>query len=128
VAVAAGTPGWRPFPLDPRAAIETGRVIDYHGPNTVAYFKTVVRAREASRATLRLSTIDDLALWLNGRFQGFIPRQENAWADHWSNPAHKGDEVPLHLLAGENSIVLRVRGGTYASGGFFARVETHSAR
>lgn len=115
---------WRPLSLDSRTAIETGRVIDYHGPNTVAYFRTVVRARESGQAILRLSTIDDLALWLNGRFQGFIPKQDNAWADYWSNPAHRGDEVPLNLNAGANTLVVRVRGGTYASGGFFARVET----
>ena len=122
-ALANASSGWHPFSLDPRTAIETGRIVDYHGPNTVAYFRTVVRAREAGPATLRLSSIDDLALWLNGRFQGFMPKQENAWADYWSNPAHKGDEQPLTLQAGENRVVIRVRGGTYATGGFYARVE-----
>lgn len=123
VATDAKSSGWRPFSLDARTALETGRVVDYHGPNTVAYFRTVIDAREAGTAALRLSTIDDLALWLNGRFQGFIPKQDNAWADYWSNPAHKGDEVPLALRSGENRIVIRVRGGTYAAGGFYARVE-----
>ncbi len=122
-AIDAASPGWRPFALDPRTALETGRVVDYHGPDTVAYFRTTILAARDGTVTLRLSTIDDLALWLNGRFQGFVPKQDSAWADYWSNPAHKGDEMPLALKAGENRIVIRVRGGSYAAGGFYARVE-----
>lgn len=111
---------WRPFQLDPRGAVETARVIDYHGSNTVAYFRTVVIAGAAGPATLSLSTVDDLALWLNGRFQGFVQKQERAWPDYVSNPEHKGAEVSLSLRPGANLIVIRARGGTYAGGGFYA--------
>jgi hypothetical protein len=37
-------------------------------------------------------------------------------------PAHAGRRVPLDLARGANEVVVRVRGGVYASGGFFARV------
>jgi hypothetical protein len=114
---------WRSFALDPRGAIETGRVIDYHGPNTVAYFRTVVRAGAAGLGVLRVSSVDDLAVWVNGRFNGFIPRQGAAWFDYGRNPDHHGQEETVDLLAGDNLIVIRVRGGTYASGGFYACVE-----
>ena len=31
--------------------------------------------------------------------------------------------IPLPLRAGANELVIRVRGGVYASGGFYARIE-----
>jgi hypothetical protein len=71
---------------------------------------------------LQLATIDDIAIWVNGVFQGFLPRQDAAWFDAGVNPAHPARRVPLSLRAGENDIVIRVRGGVYASGGFFARL------
>ncbi len=114
---------WQPFETDDRGAVITGRVVDYLGPNTVAYFRTQVGRDEAGPAMLRLSTVDDLALWVNGRFQGFIPRGDRAWYDFWRNDQHEGARVPIELVTGKNDIVLRVRGGVYASGGFFARVE-----
>lgn len=114
---------WRPFETDRRGGVITGRVVDYHGPNTVAYFRSQVEAGEAGDAVLHLSTVDDLALWVNGRFHWFIPRVGYAWYDFWRNPDHEGRRIPIRLEAGTNELVLRVRGGVYASGGFFARVE-----
>lgn len=46
-----------------------------------------------------------------------------AWYDFWTNENHAGQRIPVELIAGENEIVIRVRGGVHASGGFFARVE-----
>lgn len=114
---------WRPFETDGRGAVVTGRVVDYHGPRTVAYFRTRVRAERDGEAVLHLSTVDDLALWVNGRFHWFVPRQALAWHDFWRNPDHAGRRIPVPLRAGTNELVLRVRGGTYATGGFFARIE-----
>jgi hypothetical protein len=114
---------WRPLATDARGAVITGRVVDYHGPRTVAYFRTQVTSPDAGRALLHVSTVDDLALWVNGRFRWFISRQPLAWFDFWTNPAHQGQRIPVPLVAGANDLVLRVRGGVYASGGFFARVE-----
>jgi hypothetical protein len=114
---------WKPFETDPRGAVITGRVVDYHGPNTVAYFRAEVTRDEAGPAVLRLSTVDDLALWVNGHFECFLPRQERAWYDFWRNDQHEGERVLMDLVDGRNDIVIRVRGGVYATGGFFARVE-----
>jgi hypothetical protein len=114
---------WRPFPTDRRGAVITAQVVDYHGPNTVAYFRTTFSVQNAGEVFLNISTVDDLALWVNGRFQWFIPKGNLAWYDFWKNPEHKGRLIPLSAAAGKNEIVLRVRGGVYASGGFFARIE-----
>jgi hypothetical protein len=120
---AASSPGaWRAFATDTRGAVVTGRAVDYHGPSAVAYFRTQVPRTTAARAELQLATIDDIAIWVNGVFQGFLPRQDAAWFDAGVNPAHPARRVPLSLRAGENDIVIRVRGGVYASGGFFARL------
>ena len=114
--------GWRPFATDARGAIVTGRLVDYHGPDSVAYFRTTVDAPATEHAELQLGTIDDVAIWLNGAFQGFVSRQEAAWFDAGRNPVHPARRVPLSLQPGRNDVVIRVRGGVYASGGFFARL------
>jgi hypothetical protein len=114
---------WQPFATDARGAVVTARVVDYHGPNAVAYFRTQVVTDESGSAMLNISTIDDLALWVNGRFQWFIPRTDHAWYDFWRNPEHDGQHIPLQLVTGSNEIILRVRGGAYASGGFYAWIE-----
>lgn len=114
---------WRPFLPDARGAIETARVVDYHGPNTVAYFRTSVSADVAGRATMRVSSVDDLAVWVNGEFNGFAPREDYAWFDVGRNAEHAGNPIPITLRRGVNTVVVRVRGGTYAAGGFFVRFE-----
>jgi hypothetical protein len=119
---AAHAASWRPFSTDERGAVVTGRVVDYHGPNTVAYFRARVPAQSAGAAELRISTADDAALWVNGRFHWFIPRADTAWFDFLRNPARKPLSIPLDLVAGVNELVFRVRGGVYASGGLFAAV------
>jgi hypothetical protein len=115
---------WRPFETDDRGAVVSGRVVDYHGPNTVAYYRTRVRSETDRRAELRLSTVDDLAIWLNGRLHSHVARGDAAWFDFLQNPSRKPQSIPLELKAGINELVLRVRGGVYASGGFFAAVVT----
>jgi len=116
-------PRWQAFACDPRGAVVTGAVTSFHGDRTVAYFRTRVSSPAAREAVLRLSTIDDLALWVNGRFWWFVPRAGAAWYDFLSNPQHAGARIPIRLAAGDNDLVVRVRGGAYATGGFFAAVE-----
>jgi len=113
---------WRPLAADARGAVVSGTVVDYHGTDTVAYVRTRVTRARAGDAELRISTVDDLALWVNGRFSWFIPRSDAAWFDFLRNPAHGGQRIPLSLEAGDNELTLRVRGGVYASGGFFAAI------
>jgi hypothetical protein len=114
---------WKEFKTDGRGAVVTGTILDYLGPKTVAYFRTTVNHDKIGESILQVSTVDDLALWVNGRFRWFIPRNELAWFDFWKNTEHHGQRIPIPLVKGENEIVLRVRGGIYATGGFFARIE-----
>ena len=112
---------WRSFDTDPRGAIVTGRVIDYVGSRTVAYFKTSIHV-EGTSARLQFSTVDNLAIWVNGVFDGYLARDEFAWFDFGRNPEHPRTSWSVPLSHGENDVVIRVRGGQYATGGFFARV------
>lgn len=114
---------WRDFETDDRGAVVSASVVDYHGARPVAYFQTLVDAQEAGSAFLHLSTVDDLAVWVNGRFHWFMDRDPLAWWDFWFNEEHSGQRIPIELREGSNDVVIRVRGGVYATGGFFARVE-----
>ena len=114
---------WQPFLTDARGAVVTGRAVDYHGPETVAYFRTTIESESAGTVRLHLSTIDDLAIWVNGRFHWFLGRGSSARADFVTNPDRAGQRIPITLHAGSNDLVIRVRGGVYASGGFYAAVE-----
>lgn len=114
---------WKPFPSDRRGAVVTGRVLDFHGPGSVAYFRTRMNSTRDQTAILHFSTIDDLSIWVNGRFHWFMDRGTRAWPDFWRNAEHTGQRIPVDLKEGDNEIVIRVRGGIYATGGFFVRLE-----
>jgi hypothetical protein len=123
---------WTSFPTDSRGAVVTGKITQFAGERTVAYFRTVVSVEAKKTAILHFSTADELALWVGGRFEGFIYRDGyvsependwNAWYDFWKNPEHAGRKMPVGLEPGNNRIVVRVRNGEFASGGFFARLE-----
>ena len=120
---AGSSHAWRPFAADPRGAVISGRVTAFHHEATVAYFRTRIQSAAARSAMLELSTADDLAVWLNGRFWWFVPRAGAAWFDFLTNQRHAGQQIPLDLAAGSNDLVIRVRGGSYATGGFFAAVK-----
>ncbi len=121
---------WRPFKTDRRGAVISARVTEYHG-RPVAYFRTVIHAESEETAVLHFSTVDEIAHWVNGRFRGFVYRDGyisgendwNAWFDFWKNPKHAGRRVPVELRPGANQVVIRVRNGNFASGGFFVRLE-----
>lgn len=109
---------WRPVAVDARGAVVTGRDVDTHGPNTVAYYRAHL---PSTASALVFGTIDDLVVWVNGHFEMFVPRQDAAWHDVDVNPAHAGFRMALPASATGHDVVVRVRGGVYASGGFFAR-------
>ncbi len=123
---------WQPFKADARGAVITGRITEFRGSRPVAYFRTIVHSDDAKMATLHITTTDELALFVNGWFQGFIYRDGyvsgkndwNAWFDFWKNPEHAGRKVPIQLKRGNNQIVVCTRNGQFASGGFFARWES----
>ena len=80
---------------------------------------------------MHFTTTDELALYLNGKDYGRVYRDGyvskdndwNAWYDFWKNPQHAGRQVELLLKKGKNILVIRVRNGQFASGGFFVYVE-----
>ncbi len=113
---------WRNFQVDQRGGVLTGTVVDFHGPNTVAYFRTDITVPEGVEARLEFSSVDDMSLWRNGAFQGYRYAEDLAWHDFGRNPERPVAGWSLPLLPGMNHILIRVRGGRYASGGFFARV------
>jgi hypothetical protein len=123
VARGLGSHSWRSFSTDNRGAVVSGRIVDTHGPRNVAYFRTKIMSEYQRNMVMHFSTIDDLAVWVNGRFHGFLGRAKRAWPDFWYNQAHSGKKIRIDLRKGENTIVIRVRGGVYATGGFFVRNE-----
>ena len=123
---------WQPFETDGRGAVITGRLTHYVGEKSVGYFRTIIKADEDKDATLHFKTVDELSLWVNGQFTEFVYRQGyvsgpgypwNAWYDFAVNPDHAGRRVRVSLKKGENQILIRVRNGQFASGGFFAALE-----
>ena len=119
------THAWRDFETDPRGAVETNRVVDFRGDRTVAYFRTTIDVPPGVRAELQFSTIDDLTMWRNGKFEGYSYDDRYAWYDFGLNPDHPPSPYTgLELTPGANHVLIRVRGGSYASGGFFAAVAT----
>jgi hypothetical protein len=126
-AVARGEPGterrWRPFDVDARGAVVTGRVVEYAGSRTVAYFRTTLHSDREQEVLIGFGSADNFALWFNGRFAGFVSNTGGyAWYDFWKNPEREQRRGRFTLQPGENHVVVRVQGGQYATGGFFARV------
>jgi hypothetical protein len=124
---------WKPFQTDSRGTVITGRITEYSGEGSTAYFRTLIHSQIKKTAILHFSTIDEIGLWVNGVFNGFIYRDGyvsgeendwNAWYDFWKNPNHIGRKVPIELIPGKNQIIVRVRNGQYASGGFFVYLES----
>lgn len=114
---------WRPLAADQRGAVVTATVTDFHGERTVAYLRARLTSAAERTAVLHFSTADDLALWVNGRFAWFIQRDGAAWYDFATNPKHASQKIPVDLVKGTNDIVIRVRGGAYATGAFFVRLD-----
>lgn len=110
---------WRPFETDIRGAVVTARVVDFVGPDAVAYFRT--RVTTPTRAHFEISSIDDTAIWVDERFVGYGYAARFAWHDFGDNPEHATDDR-VTLEPGTHTVTIRVRGGRYAAGGFFARV------
>jgi len=112
---------WQPFAADPRGAVVTGQVVEYLGSRTVAYFATTITVGAGEAVELQFSSMDDLAIWSNGVFEAYVDRDTFGWYDFGRNPEHP-PSARLPLEQGVNHVLVRVRGGIYATGGFFSRV------
>ncbi|MFK7770994.1 MAG: hypothetical protein AB8F94_02600 [Saprospiraceae bacterium] len=124
---------WENFKTDARGALITARITEYQGENTVAYFRTSLVAEKDKTVILHFTTTDELALYLNGKDAGRVYRDGyvskdndwNAWYDFWKNPKHKGRKKKISLKKGKNQLVIRVRNGQFASGGFLVYMENN---
>jgi hypothetical protein len=111
---------WRPFPTDRRGAVVTSRVVQFRGEKTRAYFAARIVIEEGRPDRILVTSIDDLGVWVDGRFQGYYNRDSMAWHDFLQNPDHRGQMLPEQLEPGEHWLVVEVRGALYAGGGFWA--------
>jgi hypothetical protein len=114
---------WRPARVDARGAIVTSADVEYDGGRRTAYFHGTLRAERDGPHRLHISSVDNLAIWVDGTFEGFFTRQPYAWWDFRTHPEHEGRSTVLDLAPGDHSVVVRVVGGTYATGGFFMALE-----
>lgn len=114
------TLGWRPFRTDRRGAVVTSRVVQFRGEKTRAYFAARIVIEEGGPDRIVVTSIDDLGVWVDGRFQGYYNRDSMAWHDFLQNRDHRGRVVRVRLEPGEHWLVLEVRGALYAGGGFWA--------
>ena len=122
---------WKKFKTDERGCVVTGRVTEYDGKNQVAYFRTYIHSDKAQKAQLHFTTTDELSIIVNGKFSkriyrdGYIsPKNDwNAWYDFWKNEKHEGTKTQVDLQQGTNEVLIKVRSGQFASGGFFVRQE-----
>lgn len=116
------TLGWRPYSTDHRGAVLTGRITEFRGARRVAYFHATVEAEREGDAELQLSTVDDLAIWIDGTFIGYASGQPYAWWDVGDEPDHRPLRSRITLRRGSNDVLIRALGGTYATGGFYLRI------
>jgi hypothetical protein len=115
--------GWEPFAADPRGAVLTARVTEYLGSRTVAYFRTRVDVPAGWRMRVEYSSLDNLVFWTDGVFDGYFELRDGlAWHDFGRNPEHPRTNGYGELGPGSHRLLVRVRGGQYATGGFFARL------
>ena len=110
---------WEALEADARGAVATGPIVEYRGARRVAYFRTRIRVPEGAPYRLALSTVDDVAVWVNGRFFGFGGGGASAWWDAPWNPEHDAIAFSRLLPPGDSEVVIRVVGGVYARGGFY---------
>jgi len=113
---------WKTFNTDKRGCVVSGKLTEFIGGRNVAYFHTTIHSDSVSKARLHISSNEAFAYWLNGEFIGYGRAARYAWYDSWKNPDHKGYVRPIKLKPGKNSLLIRIRGGKYAGGGFFVHV------
>ncbi len=114
---------WKRFLTDKRGCVVSGRLTEFIGGRNVAYFYTTVHAEEKQTAILHISSNEQLAIWFNDEFLGYDDAARYAWYDFWKNSKHEGVRGQVELDEGENALLIRVRGGKYAGGGFFAHID-----
>ncbi len=112
---------WQKFETDRRGGVLTSRIVEFMGARNRAYFHTTLKAEKAGEVELQFSSVDELLIWVNGEFWGFMAPASVAWYDFWKNPEHANRRQNPHvqLKPGDNHLLIMVNGGAYADAGFF---------
>lgn len=112
---------WERFAADLRGALVTSRLVDFTGPRHRAYLYTNLKADREEEVTLLFSTANELFVWFNGQFLGYVYKEDFAWHDFWKNEQHRSRRSlrSVRLKPGDNHLLILVNGGNYAGGGFF---------
>jgi hypothetical protein len=113
---------WQKFATDKRGCVVSGRLTEFIGGKDIAYFHTIIDADSAEVVKLHTSANEALVFWLNGKFLGYDGASRYAWYDFWKNPDHDGVSGTIELKPGKNALMIQVRGGKYAGGGFFVYI------
>jgi hypothetical protein len=113
---------WKSFNTDKRGCVVSGHLTKFLGGKYISYFHHVIHADSTKIVNLHTSSNEALAYWLNGEFLGYDDEARYAWYDFWKNSDHKGISGPNDLKPGNNSLLISVRGGKYAGGGFFVQL------
>jgi hypothetical protein len=117
---------WKPFNVDGRGCVVSGRIFEFAGQKWLAYFHSEIFADRKKTVKIQFSTTNGLTVWLNGHPVGEVEPTYNAWYDFWENPAHKGGELEVKLEEGVNHLLIRAKGvgRKYSGDGFFAHIDT----
>jgi len=114
---------WRRISPDRRGAVITGRLTQFtSGDDDIVYLRAKLNVDDPpAPGWLAFSSANQLDIWLNGRYRGSVAPDSYIWADHATSAVHPGARLPVEPVAGENEVILRVHGDTFAAGGFFAQ-------
>lgn len=114
---------WEKFETDGRGCVVVGKVSRYSNVYKNCYFATTVQSDEQTESVLKVSSLNDVMVWVNNAYAGEIQKQQYVWYDFNVNENHKGEELNINLVKGANDILFFVRGGNYSGDGFYACIE-----
>ena len=120
--------GWYEISPDRRGAVITGKLTQFTtGDNYIVYLRAKFNVDDPpAPGWLAFSSANQLDVWLNGMYRGSVAPDLYIWADHATSAIHSGARLPVEPIAGENEVLIRVHGDTFAAGGFFAKFLTPS--
>lgn len=118
--------GWYGISPDRRGAVITGKLTQFTtGDDDIVYLRTKFNVDDLpAPGWLTFSSANQLDIWLNGRYRGSVAPDSFVWADHATSAVHPGARLPVEPIVGENEVLIRVHGNTFAAGGFFAQFLT----
>ena len=119
---------WYGISPDRRGAVITGKLTQFAtGDDDIVYLRATFNVDDPpAPGWLSFSSANQLDVWLNRMYRGSVAPDSFIWADHATSAIHPGARLPVEPKAGENEVLIRVHGDTFAGGGFFVRFLTAS--